>query len=203
VAASGTVITNVPGGLGDPTGVGVDANQNIFIADFDNSAVKELPHAFVDPSTRNEPATAGSDTLPVVLPPGLNLEPPFKPSSSQPWLTIVSAIGGVVSFNFTANTNILPRSANITLLGRNIVVNQAATVYPPLITSVSKSNDFFQFSFTNGTPGATYSVLFTTNLLTPLSNWNVVGTVTEMGFVWQYTNNATTNDQGFYRVRSP
>ena len=71
VAASGKVVTLVPGGgVSDPTDVEVDANQNVYIADFGHAAIKELPHAFVDPSARFEPATAGSDSLPVVLPPG-------------------------------------------------------------------------------------------------------------------------------------
>ena len=58
--------------------------------------------------------------------------------------------------------------ANITLLGRNIPVNQAGIVYPPLITVFGWSNNVVQFGFTNGTPGAVYSVLFTTNLTVPL-----------------------------------
>jgi FtsP/CotA-like multicopper oxidase with cupredoxin domain/streptogramin lyase len=204
VAASGTLVTKVPGNLATPTGVSVDANQNIFIADFNDSAVKELPHAFVDPSPKNELAIAGSDALPVVLPQNLNLQSPFTPVSSQPWLSIGSIVGGVVNFNFTANTNPLPRSANITLLGRNIPVNQAGTVYPPFLITASKSNNVFQFTFTNGTPGATYDVLFTTNLTTPLSNWSLIGNATQIGAsLWQFTNNAATNDKGFYSVRSP
>ena len=62
----------------------------------------------------------------------------------------------------------------------------------------------FQFSFTN-TPGASFSVLTTTNLSLPLSNWTVVGGATEVSpGQFQYTDpQATNTPQRFYRVRSP
>lgn len=204
VAASGAVVTNVPGNLSDPTGLAVDASQNIFIADYGDGAVKELPHAFLDPTTRFEPATAGSDALPVVLPPGQNLQAQFAPTVNQPWLNILGTVGGVVSFNYAANANTFPRTNTITLLGQNISVVQAAAIYPPLLLSLSKSNNVFQFSFTNGTPGAIYSVLFSTNLTTPLASWVVIGTASNLGpNLWQFTDNQASNQTRFYRVRSP
>jgi streptogramin lyase len=205
VAASGNVVTRViTGGVNNPTDVDVDANQNIYIADFGHALIKELPYAFVDPTPQFEPATAGSDSLPVVLPPSQNLLPPFAPTSSQPWLTIGAIVGGVVNFDFTANPGTLPRNATITLLGQNIPVQQAATVFPPLLMSLNKSNDVFQFSFTNGTPGATYSVLFTTDVTTPLAGWSVIGTALQVGpDLWQFTDNSASNSTRFYLIRSP
>ncbi|MDB6067655.1 MAG: multicopper oxidase type 3 [Pedosphaera sp.] len=205
VAASGNFVTLVPGGLSDPTGVSVDVNQNLYIADFGNAAIKELPHAFMDPSAKSEPAAAGSDSLAMVLPPNQNLLAQFAPTVNQPWLNIVSTAGGVVSFNFTANTNTLARAASISLLGQNILVSQAAAVYPPAIINPSMpTNGVFQFGFTNGTRGATYSVLFTTNVTTPLTNWTVIGAASQVGpSLWQFTDTQASNQTRFYLIRSP
>ena len=205
VAARGTLVNLVPVGLSSPTGVKVDANQNLYIADFGDAAVKELPYAFVDPSTRFEPASAGSDALPCVLPPAQNLSAQFAPTSSDPWLTITSTNLGVVSFNFAANTNKFGRTAFITVLGQSVPVTQAAAVYPPVVIDLSTpTNGVFQFGFTNGTPGASYSVLSATNLLTPLSNWTLIGTASEVGpNFWQFTDHSASNSARFYRIRSP
>jgi hypothetical protein len=47
--------------------------------------------------------------------------------------------------------------------------------------------------------------LTTTNLLLPLSNWSVIGSVPEISpGVFQFTDlQATNGPQRFYRVRSP
>lgn len=62
----------------------------------------------------------------------------------------------------------------------------------------------FQFSFAY-TVGTSFSALGSTNLLLPLSNWTVLGSVTE---IWpghfQFTDPQATNfGQRFYRLRSP
>src|SRR5439155_901990 len=50
---------------------------------------------------------------------------------------------------------------------------------PPLLTASTRlPNGAFQFSFTN-TPGASFTVLTATNLALPLSNWTVLGPVTD------------------------
>jgi len=205
VAASGNFVTLAAGGLSIPTGVSVDNNQNVYVADFGNSAIKEIPYAFVDPSTKFEPATAGADSLPVILPPGQSLPPPFAPTVSDPWLHITGTTGGVVVFNYDANPSNLARAAFINLLGQNIFINQDAAVYPPVIISASMpTNGVFQFGFTNGTRGATYSVLFTTNVVTPMSSWIVIGTALQVGpDLWQFTDNSASNNARFYRIRSP
>ena len=120
-------------------------------------------------------------------------------------MNITGTAGGVVSFNFTANTNTFQRFAVITLLGQSISVTQAATVYPPVIVNASTpTNGVFQFGFTNGTPGATYSVLFTTNVATPITNWIVIGTALQVGpDLWQFTDNSASNNARFYRLHSP
>ena len=205
VAASGNVITNVPGGLGDPTGVGVDANQNIFIADFNNSAVKELPHAFIDATTKFEPFTAGNDSLAPVLPMNQNLTASFAPTDNAAWLTITSVVNGVISFSFTQNPNTVSRNANISVLGQNVVVSQSAAPPVPIFSQINLlSNGVVRFNFTNTVVGGPYTVLFTTNLMTPTPAWSVLGPATPLGGdLWQFTDISASNNARFYRIRTP
>lgn len=128
--AANPVTTLVGSGSIYPVGVAVDDAGNVYIADYGNHAIKELPRAFVDPTARVEPAAAGSDVLPVVLPATQNLRAPFAPASDQPWLTISGVANGVVSFAFTANPTVTSRTAHITLLGQTIAVTQSAPVTP-------------------------------------------------------------------------
>ena len=129
LVASKTVTTLVPSGLSAPTGVAVDGSGNIYIADLGHNAIKELPRAFVDTTPKTEPASAGSDSLPVVLPATANLTGPFVPASDSPWLAITGVTNGVVSFAFTANSSPTNRTANITVLGMTVAVTQVAATY--------------------------------------------------------------------------
>ncbi|PWU08567.1 MAG: hypothetical protein C5B50_29415 [Verrucomicrobia bacterium] len=204
VAASSNLVTVVPAGVSDPTGVKVDASQNIYIADFGHAAVKELPYAFVDPSTRSEPWYAGSDSLPVVIPSNQNLSGPFAPTDPDPWLQITGVTNGVVSFNFSPNTNSFGRTTFITLLGQGIPVVQAAAVQPVVVSASTPSNGVFYLSFTNTTAGAAYSVVSTTNILTPMPGWNLVGPAMQIApDLWQFVDHSASNKARFYRIRSP
>lgn len=188
-----------------PTGIAVDGSGNVYFADIGNNATKELPRAFVDPTPKSEGTNAGNDALPVVLPHTENLRPPFAPASDQSWLTISGITNGVVSFSFDANTG-PARTAHITLMGQTIPVMQnGAGATPMTLTGAQMlGTGVLQFAFTN-VPGASFSVLFTTNLSLPLSNWTVAGTALNTGSdVFQFTSQPTTNDmQRYYRVRSP
>jgi hypothetical protein len=76
---------------------------------------------------------------------------------------------------------------------------------PVILTGAAKlTNGAFQFAFTN-TSGGTNTVLATTNLLLPLTNWTVLGTVTDSPpGQFQFTDpQATNRPLRFYRVRSP
>ena len=79
-------------------------------------------------------------------------------------------------------------------------------VVPSSITlsSAMLTNRIFYFSFTN-TPGASFSVLTTTNLSLPFSNWTtLIGVVEAPPGKFQFTDpQATNSPQRFYRVRSP
>jgi DNA-binding beta-propeller fold protein YncE len=134
LAVSNTVITLASFGLSGPTGVGVDGAGNVYIADTGNNALKELPHAFVDPTPKLETATSGSDSLPVVLPATANLTGPLAPVSDSAWLNITGVSNGVVNFAFTPNT-MAARAANITLLGQSINVIQMGSPNYSLATT--------------------------------------------------------------------
>ena len=104
--------TLVSVGAYDPR-VAVDGSGNVYIADIDNNAIKEIPYAFVGPASLTEPASAGSDSLLPVLPATTSLTGIFAPTSDQGWLTIGTIANGVVGFSFTANTSCSARTAHI------------------------------------------------------------------------------------------
>ena len=66
------------------------------------------------------------------------------------------------------------------------------------------TNGVFAATFTN-TPGATFTVLTTTNTALPLCDWHVVGSVVEVApGQFQFTDPQATNCPArYYRVRSP
>ena len=200
-AANSNVTTLVSSGLRGPYGVAVDGAGNVYIADTMNNAIKELPCAFVDPTPRLENGSAGSDSLPVVLPVTANLLPPFNPTSDQPWLTIRGIASGVVSFSFAANPTSASRTAHITVLGQTIPVTQGAA---PLTGLTTMGNGVFQYAFSNNQSGS-FTVVCTTNLSLPLSNWTAVGAASNPApGLFQFTFQPATNDpQRFYSVRSP
>ena len=200
-AANNTVTTLVSSGLNRPESIAVDRAGNVYIPDSYNNAVKELPRAFVDPTVKSEGPVAGSDVLPVMLPATANLLPPFSPSTDQPWLNVTGLNNGIVSFAF--GPTVSNRTANITILGQNIPVTQAAP--PVLIQPVLLASGAFQFAFTYSNTNASFTVLTCTNLSLPLTNWTMLGlaTNTAPGF-FQFTGPTSINDQQrFYRVSSP
>jgi streptogramin lyase len=204
-AATHTVTTLVSSGLNSPQDVAVDAMDNVYIADSESGFVKELPRAFLDPTAKMESAGAGSDSLPVVLPATEDLPAPFAPTSTQPWLTISGVTNGVVSFSFSVNNTGAPRTAGLTLLGDTISVTQSnAIAVPTLLTGATiLPNGSFQFSFTN-TPGATFTVLSSTNVALPLNEWTPAGAPVENPpGQYVFTGAAATNTQTYYMLRWP
>ena len=204
-AANGAITTLPASGLINPIGVALDASGNLFFADLGTALIGEMAQALVEPSPRAETGDAGSDMLPAVLPATESLLPPFAPASDQAWLTISGVANGVVSYSSTANTTLATRTAHLTVLGQSIPITQAgAPLAPTLSGPTLLPGGSFQFSF-SGTPGATYSVLFTTNLALPLSAWKVVGpaTVSAPGQFQFTATPSTATPKGFYRVGSP
>jgi sugar lactone lactonase YvrE len=205
-ASNGNITTAISSGLTAPGSICVDDARNLYVVDsVFNGTVSEQPRAFVNAATRIENSAAGFDSLPAVLPVTENLLPPFAPTSSDPsWLTVTSATNGVVTFFFTANTG-ATRTANITVLGQAVPVTQQTTLTPPVITGYKLlTNTVVQFSFSNS-QSTFFSVLSSTNLSTPLSNWTVLGSPSNIApNSFQFTSQPVTNNpQRFYRIRSP
>jgi PKD repeat protein len=116
--------------------------------------------------------------------------------SSSPYSLSVSlavgshALTAIASDNLGATTTTLP----VTITGLTVIVISGATNLP---------NGSFQFAFTN-TPGASFSVLTSTNLTTPVDEWTTMGAALETSpGSYQFTDETPTTPQRFYRVRSP
>lgn len=75
---------------------------------------------------------------------------------------------------------------------------------PPSLSGFLLRGDSFRFSFTNA-PGLSYTVLSTTDVALPLSQWQILGHPTEAPAGWyQFTDTQlATNLRVFYRVRQP
>ncbi|HWD91724.1 MAG TPA: BACON domain-containing carbohydrate-binding protein, partial [Verrucomicrobiae bacterium] len=200
---TGQTTTLVSNNLNKPFAVVPDAARNLYFVDSFNNLLKELPRVFVDPRSKSEPASAGTDLLPVVLPATENLNPPFQPTSDQPWLTITGVSNGIVSFAFTQNPG-APRSANITLFGQPIQINQFGNIAVFLSATLVSNNTQFRLTFSNS-PSGSFTVLSSSNLSLPVLNWTVLGSVTDGGsgqysFSLPLSTNVPTL---FFRVRSP
>lgn len=85
----------------------------------------------------------------------------------------------------------------------NITISVSGPTAPILTGSTRLANGSFRFAFTSSA-GASFQAVTTTNLLLPISDWTVLGTVPEItAGQFQFTDvQATNNPQRFYRVRS-
>ena len=123
-AATQQVTALIFSGLNSPAGLAVDGSGNIYLADTNNSAIKELTPAYLalSAASLSEGHQAGTDSVATqLLPPGT----PLSATSDQGWLTIGTTAGGVVNFSFTANTATSARTADISIVGQQVVVTQA------------------------------------------------------------------------------
>jgi WD40 repeat protein len=95
-------------------------------------------------------------------------------------------------------------SGNSGLLASAELYNSISIVPIILVNPTKLISGAFRFGFTN-TPGVSFTALSTTNLSLSLSNWTVLGTVTDSPpGQFQFTDPQATNyPQRFYRVRSP
>ena len=85
-----------------------------------------------------------------------------------------------------------------------VVKIQVARDTPVITTSAMMPGNGFQFIYTN-TPGVAGTVLASTNVSVAASNWNTLGTATEiLSGQFQFTDpQATNSSQRFYQIRSP
>jgi sugar lactone lactonase YvrE len=133
-AASGTVtpLKTVYGG-GISSGIAVDGGGNIYTVNYaaytnSSTMVVEAARAFIDPRDKAESSTAGSDTLPVVLPVTASLSGPFTPGSEQPWLRIDGITNGVLHFSYDAFSGTgANRIGYLEVLGQPVAVIQGTT----------------------------------------------------------------------------
>ena len=202
IAASNTWVSLGTNGVNNANYLSVDATGNIFIANGGTAQLAEMPKAFIDPSTHTEGPSAGTDSLPPILPATQNLFPPFQPISDSDWLTITGVANGVVSFAFTSTTT--NRTGNIYLFGQPIAVTQIAPLLPStLFGATMPSKGSFQFSITNSGSPSSVVILSSTNLSLPLSNWSVLGTGTVVSpGLYQFTDPNATNSRQYYDVLS-
>ncbi len=87
----------------------------------------------------------------------------------------------------------------------DLTVNISAVPPAPTIRSIAVSGGQVVLGGTNNNNGAggTYSVLTSTSLNTPLSNWTVITNGTFTSGVFSSTNSASTNSQRFFILRAP
>ena len=81
--------------------------------------------------------------------------------------------------------------------GVNLVVTQ-----PPFLSGAVKWGTSVQLTF-SGPNGQTFTVLTSTNLATPLTNWSVAATGAFGSGPANFTDNSLTNQARFYSIHSP
>jgi hypothetical protein len=85
-----------------------------------------------------------------------------------------------------------------------LTVNPAPTAPPTLVGLTMLNDRTFQFGFTNYQPGASITVLSTTNPGLPLTNWTVASSATNVApGLFLFSTDMTNATQSYYRVRSP
>ncbi len=129
---------------------------------------------------------------------GLNLQTQTNPPLAGTGISfstnnISASVTGNAVYRFTFNDATLAYTL------------QQLTISPAGLTAqIILSNQACAFSFTNA-PGAPFTVLASTNLSLPLSNWLVLGKAIESPpGAYQFTHLAASNSpRFFYRLRSP
>jgi len=105
-------------------------------------------------------------------------------------------------------TNLPATNHNIsaTYASDSLFASSTATVSakpPTLLNPTILSNGNFQFTFTN-VPAASFTVLGSPDLASPLTNWTVLGPATETSLGhYQFTDSAARDTARFYQVRFP
>ena len=152
-----TLFTGTPtGNTNRYRGLALDPSANLYVAESDANVIGQYAKAYAPTSGAGEPNTAGTDSLPPVIPATTNLTGTYAPTSDQPWLTIASVSNGVVNFAFTANTTGASRTGHITMLGVPYTVTQgvlAPTISEVFTPSSVAPNTSSALSFTLGNPG--------------------------------------------------
>ena len=111
---------------------------------------------------------------------------------------------GGSSYVITTATNVTNALSSLPPVPAVTITYVSPAVPPVLANAVRLGNGNFQFSFTN-VPGASFTVLTSTNLSLSLTNWTPIGSPVENpAGHYQFTDSvATNNPVRFYRVESP
>jgi len=125
-------------GLKSPYGVAVDGQDNVYVADSGDSAIKKYSAVYfsLGATNRNEGATVGTDSISFQVLPANTV---LTATSNESWLTITGTSGGLIGFSFSANTSVSSRSAQITVLGQTVTVTQSGDV-PAAISKIAGYN---------------------------------------------------------------
>ncbi len=116
-------------------------------------------------------------------------------------------VSGTVNTNLTGsypiNYTVTNAFGGVATASRTVFVT-APPPSPVLVSSSVLPGGSFQFNFTNATP-INFTVLASTNVTLPSSNWTVLGAATVISpGVYQFTDAQATNfPHRFYQVRSP
>jgi hypothetical protein len=103
---------------------------------------------------------------------------------------------------FTSSGHLSPVST-VDIMALDVLGYNGPGVPAPHLVGTNLSNGNFQIRFVN-TPGVSFTVLATTNLSVPLTNWTVLGTATEIPLgQFQFIDTSATGPRRFYEVRSP
>jgi hypothetical protein len=126
---------------------------------------------------------------------------PNSPGIANPGLTITT--------NLTGNPNAggLDFWGNIVPAGQppDRGANQWSAVFPPILGIGAPSGIGAVQIYFSDTPGASFRMLATTNILLPVSNWTVIGSITQFASgQFEFTDtNATNFARRFYKTGSP
>ena len=199
-SAVSNTLTTIMSGVDTP-GLAADNQGNVYLPHGSGNGITKQVRAFADTSPKFVGLNAGSDVLPVVLPPSTWLGGFFAPQTNQPWLSINGVTNGVVSFAFSSSAS--SRTGQIDVLNLTVPIIQTLIVSSPVLTGVQRlTNGSFRFSFTNNQT-TNFTVLASTNLTLPLTNWTVLGAPSNAApNLFQFTI-PITNAQRYFRVRSP
>jgi len=192
-SSTGTYLGPFAGGLNGPIGMAFDREGNLYVANFNGNTVTKF-------------SSTGA------------LLGDFASGLSEPYFIGFDAASNLYVANFGTNTVLRFTPAGVGSIygtisspcslavwpGLSLVVTNGATNAPPFglkmspIASGQMTLRFF------GNTNSTFTVLASTNMLIPKTNWTVLGTATlQASNMFQFTDTHATNRAKFYVVRSP
>lgn len=153
------------------------------------------------PSDDDIVGTSTAPINPVIAPLADNGGPTFTVALRAGSPAIDAGDDTLLAAGITTDQRGLPRKS-----GAHVDIGAYETIIgtAPRLTSLGISNQMFGLAFTN-VPYAAFTVLSSTNVALPLSNWTVAGSPTEPSpGQFRFVDPSTTNTpQQFYTVRSP